>query len=318
MSDVKWVKISTDIFDDEKILMIESLPEADSIIVIWFKLLCLAGKQNNGGVFTMHNYIKYTDEMFATVFRRPLNTVRLAMQTFERFGMIEIINDTVTIPNWDKHQSLDSYEKRKERDRVYQQQRREKLKLQLQPPESTDNRPTNRPTKGDASTDESTDESTDVASKIRRDKSRLEGDNTLSNNAAANNYLTRTKDDNDKPAAAAEDMPFADSNPDAQRPDFNTIEVYAVNNLKGMTNPANLQELCDFRDILGEELTRYAINEACANGQPYWSYTRGILRRFMDEGIRTVGDAKAAHERYKQSRKPDPTFENRPKEDGWY
>ena len=38
-SDVKWIKITTDIFDDEKILLIESLPEADSIIVIWFKLL---------------------------------------------------------------------------------------------------------------------------------------------------------------------------------------------------------------------------------------------------------------------------------------
>ena len=47
MSDVKWIKITTGIFDDDKILLIESLPEADSIIVIWFKLLCLAGKQNN-------------------------------------------------------------------------------------------------------------------------------------------------------------------------------------------------------------------------------------------------------------------------------
>ena len=46
MADIKWIKITTDIFDDEKILLIESLPEADSIIVIWFKLLCLAGKMN--------------------------------------------------------------------------------------------------------------------------------------------------------------------------------------------------------------------------------------------------------------------------------
>ena len=39
MADIKWIKITTDIFDDEKILLIESLPEADSIIVIWFNLL---------------------------------------------------------------------------------------------------------------------------------------------------------------------------------------------------------------------------------------------------------------------------------------
>ena len=62
MSDIKWIKIVTDIFDDEKILLIESLPEADSIIVIWFKLLCLAGKQNNSGVFIMNNGIAYTDK----------------------------------------------------------------------------------------------------------------------------------------------------------------------------------------------------------------------------------------------------------------
>ena len=49
MADVKWIKITTDIFDDEKILLIEGLPSSDEIIVIWFKLLILAGKQNNNG-----------------------------------------------------------------------------------------------------------------------------------------------------------------------------------------------------------------------------------------------------------------------------
>ena len=57
MGEVKWIKITTDIFDDEKILLIESLPDADSIIVIWFKLLCLAGKMNNSGVFVMNDTV---------------------------------------------------------------------------------------------------------------------------------------------------------------------------------------------------------------------------------------------------------------------
>ena len=47
MADVKWIKITTDIFDDEKILLIESLPDAYSIITVWFKLLCLAGKHTS-------------------------------------------------------------------------------------------------------------------------------------------------------------------------------------------------------------------------------------------------------------------------------
>ena len=117
MSDVKWIKITTDIFNDEKISLIDGMPERDGIIVIWFKLLCMAGKLNNGGVFMLNEKIAYTDEMLATIFRRPLNTVRLALQTFEQLGMIDIINNTYTIPNWEKHQSLDQLKQMKEKTR---------------------------------------------------------------------------------------------------------------------------------------------------------------------------------------------------------
>ncbi len=129
MADVKWIKITTDIFDDEKILMIEAMPSADSIIVIWFKLLAFAGKQNNDGVFMMSNRVAYTDEMLAAIFRREVNVIRLALNAFTQLGMIEIIDNVVTIPNWNKHQSLDSYEKKKERDRLYQAERRAKQRL---------------------------------------------------------------------------------------------------------------------------------------------------------------------------------------------
>lgn len=90
MADLRWIKITTDIFDDEKLLLIESMPEHESIIVIWFKLLCPAGKQNNSGVFTFGGQMAYTDEMFATIFRRPLSIIRIAFRTFEQFGMIEV------------------------------------------------------------------------------------------------------------------------------------------------------------------------------------------------------------------------------------
>ena len=128
MADVKWIKITTDIFDDEKILMIESMPSADSIIVIWLKLLTFAGKQNNSGVFLMSNRIAYTDEMLACIFRRDVNLVRMALRTFEQFGMIEIIENVITIPNWGKHQSLDQLESKKEYMRNYMKGYREKQK----------------------------------------------------------------------------------------------------------------------------------------------------------------------------------------------
>ncbi len=128
MSNVKWIKITVDIFDDEKILLIESLPDADSIIVIWFKLLCLAGKQNNHGVFMLNDSIPYTDEMLATIFRRKVTTVKMALETFERFGMIARIDGAVTIPKWGKHQSLDQLENKKEYMRGYMRNYRQKQK----------------------------------------------------------------------------------------------------------------------------------------------------------------------------------------------
>lgn len=128
MADVKWIKIVTDIFDDEKMLLIDALPDRDGIIVIWFKLLCLAGKQNNGGVFMLNDKIAYTDEMLATIFRRPINTVRLALNTFEQFGMVELVNNAYTIPNWEKHQSLDKLEAAKEKNRLRVAKHREKQK----------------------------------------------------------------------------------------------------------------------------------------------------------------------------------------------
>lgn len=129
MAEVKWIKICTDIFDDEKIMLIEGMPEADSIIAIWFKLLCLAGKQNNGGVFMLNEKMPYTEEMFSLIFRRPLNTVRLALATFEQFGMVEIVNKTYTIPNWEKHQNADKLAEIREYNKLKQRESRAKKKL---------------------------------------------------------------------------------------------------------------------------------------------------------------------------------------------
>ncbi|WP_167957942.1 phage replisome organizer N-terminal domain-containing protein [Anaerosporobacter faecicola] len=139
MADVKWIKVVTDIFDDEKMLLIDAMPCSDTIITIWFKLLCLAGKTNNDGVFLLSDKIAYTDEMLSAVFRREVPDVRMALEKFEQLGMVEIIDNTITIPNWNKYQTLDSYDKKKERDRLYQQERRARQK-QLIEEKSSDNR----------------------------------------------------------------------------------------------------------------------------------------------------------------------------------
>lgn len=131
MAEIRWIKITTDLFDDEKILLIESMPKADSILVIWFKMLCLAGKQNNNGILAMSNGIAYTDEMLAKIFRRSINSVKLALKMFADFGMIEIVNDVITIPKWQKHQNIDGLDKIREQTKKRVANCRKNQKLQL-------------------------------------------------------------------------------------------------------------------------------------------------------------------------------------------
>ncbi|MFE3973161.1 MULTISPECIES: phage replisome organizer N-terminal domain-containing protein [unclassified Peribacillus] len=116
--DVKWIRLSTHMFEDEKIKLIESLPEADTILIIWVKLLSQAGKTNASGFIYLNENIPFTDEMIATIFNRPLATVRLALSTLKQFGMIEILdNNFISICNWEKHQNVAGLEKIREQTR---------------------------------------------------------------------------------------------------------------------------------------------------------------------------------------------------------
>lgn len=126
-ADIKWIKITTDIFDDEKIRLIEGMPERDTLVVIWFKLLTMAGRTNDNGSIYISKKMPTTDEMLATIFNRPLNTIRMALSTFESFGMIEI-NDHIEIVNWEKHQNIDGMEKIRKQNADRQKKFKEKKK----------------------------------------------------------------------------------------------------------------------------------------------------------------------------------------------
>lgn len=126
--DVKWIRIVTDIFDNRKIKQIESLPNGDSIIVIWLKILTLAGSINDSGFVYFTKEIPYTDQLLATAFNRPLATVQFALDIFQKFEMIEVINDMIFISNWEKYQCVEGLSKIREQNRIRKQRQREKQK----------------------------------------------------------------------------------------------------------------------------------------------------------------------------------------------
>ena len=117
MGDVKWIKIMTDMFNHRKIKQIEAVPDADTVIVIWVKLLCLAGSINEKGAIIFTGEVPYTDEMLAQEFSRPVNTIRMALSIFEKYEMIEIVDNIYCISNWKKYQSTEKLEQIREKTR---------------------------------------------------------------------------------------------------------------------------------------------------------------------------------------------------------
>lgn len=138
MAEVKWIKMATNIWDNRKIVQIESLPDGDTIIVIWLKLLCLAGTTNDSGMVYFTKEIPYTEQMLATLFNRPLATIQFALKVFQEFEMISIIDDFLQISNWKKYQNIEGMDKIREQNRIRKQNQRERQKIMIEQDMSRD------------------------------------------------------------------------------------------------------------------------------------------------------------------------------------
>lgn len=137
MAEITWIKLKTDMFDDEKIKLIERMPEGDGILIIWVKLLAYAGKVNCSGYIMIAEDIPMNIEEMAIIFNRPLEKVRYAIQVLQRYRMIEVDEDErICISNWEKHQNIDGMEKVRlqtaERNRKYRERKKQQA---LQAPE---------------------------------------------------------------------------------------------------------------------------------------------------------------------------------------
>ena len=129
MAEISWIKLKTTMFDDEKIRLIQAVPESDAILVIWIRLLVLAGKTNDDGLIYIQRNMPYSEEMLATLFGKNVNTVRLALTTLASFNMIDLSNDgLIAISNWEKHQNVEGMEKVREQNRLRAKKHYEKKK----------------------------------------------------------------------------------------------------------------------------------------------------------------------------------------------
>ncbi len=129
MGEIKWFKLATGMPDDEKMKLIDAMPERDTVHYLWIRLLIQAAKTNADGEIFLSESMPYTDKMLAVIFSRPLASIKLALKTLSRLGMIEIAPDKVIrIVNWDKHQNIEGMERVREQNRKRAENHREKKK----------------------------------------------------------------------------------------------------------------------------------------------------------------------------------------------
>ena len=121
MADVKWIKITTDMFDNRKIKHLRRLPDGNSIVLIWVMLLTLAGRCNSGGMIFLTENIPYTPKMLADELDFEESTVQLALDALEQLGMIQTSGDGfLAVTGWEEHQNIEGMEKIRESKRLAQ------------------------------------------------------------------------------------------------------------------------------------------------------------------------------------------------------
>ena len=135
MADIKWIKITTNMFDNRKIKHLRRLPEGNNIVLIWVMLLTMAGRCNAGGMIFLTENIPYTTKMLADELDFEENTVKLALQVFEQFNMIVTDDEFFAIAGWEEYQNIEGMEKIREQNRNRKRLQRERQRQAL--PENT-------------------------------------------------------------------------------------------------------------------------------------------------------------------------------------
>lgn len=114
MAEVKWVKITTDMFDNRKIKHLRKLPEGNNIVLIWVMLLTMAGRCNAGGMIFLTENIPYTPKMLADELGFEENVVKLALGMLEQFNMIQTNEGYFAISGWNEYQNIEGMDKIRE------------------------------------------------------------------------------------------------------------------------------------------------------------------------------------------------------------
>lgn len=260
MSEIKWIKVSTEIFDDEKMKIIDSMSDRDSVFYIWIRLLVQAGKTNDNGLIYLNENISFSEEMFSTIFNRSISTIRQAFDVLSKYKMIEILDDKkIRIINWEKHQNVMGMEKVREQSKIRMRKKRERDKKKQE----------------DGTIDKSNSSVTEC-----------------------NSYVTSTDSDvtvidKNKRENKSKDLE-SDIDINIDRDNIYEINAEALKILsyyERVTGVVGIFNISSLKLLLAQHDSRYvrmAIDKALQVGKGNMKYINGILRNWKSEGYPKV------------------------------
>lgn len=129
MAEIKWIKITTDMFDNRKIKHLRRLPDGNNIVLIWVMLLTMAGRCNSNGMIFLTENIPYTPKMLADELDFEENTVALALDALKGLNMIVTDSGFFSIAGWQEYQNIEGMDKIREQNRIRQANFKKKQKL---------------------------------------------------------------------------------------------------------------------------------------------------------------------------------------------
>lgn len=114
-----WFKVSADVFDSDKIKILRADTKiGDSLALMWFFLLALARKKNDGGYVYATEGVAYTPKTLAAVGGFKPKVTETALEVFQQYNMIDIEdNGYIYIVGWSEYQNAEELSKLKERER---------------------------------------------------------------------------------------------------------------------------------------------------------------------------------------------------------
>lgn len=131
MSDDKkyyYLRMKESFFDEDKMVVLESMPDGYLYSNILLKLYLKSIKNN--GKLMLNDYIPYNPQMIATITRHPVGVVEKAIQIFEKIGIVDVL-DNGTIYMLDIQEYIGKTSTESDRKREYRRKIEEEKAKQM-------------------------------------------------------------------------------------------------------------------------------------------------------------------------------------------